>query len=67
MDFIERWFRVSPDNGSGTAELFVLFAALAIVVSAGAVLLSRLGVLRLPEKPVRSPSAAPLRPDTSSS
>ncbi len=32
MDFIERWFNLSPDNGSGATEaLFLLAAALLIV------------------------------------
>jgi hypothetical protein len=32
MDWIERWFDFSPDNGDGSLELLV-FVALAIVVS----------------------------------
>jgi len=32
MDFIERWFGVSPDNGDGTLEL--LYIAVAVVVVA---------------------------------
>lgn len=31
MDFIERWFGVSPDGGDGTAEVLYLCAAAAIV------------------------------------
>jgi hypothetical protein len=29
MDFIERWFHVSPDGGNGVLELTYLLAALA--------------------------------------
>ena len=62
MDFIERWFGVSPDNGSGTAELLVLSVALAVVIGAGAVLLSRLGLVRPRAKAAMEP---PSRPGTS--
>jgi hypothetical protein len=35
MDFIERWFHLSPDNGSGATEgLFLLGAVLLIVAVA---------------------------------
>jgi hypothetical protein len=34
MDFIEQWFHVSPDGGSGALELLYLAAALAVVLSA---------------------------------
>lgn len=37
MDWIERWFNVSPDNGDGTSELLVfvvlVLAAIALLVS----------------------------------
>jgi hypothetical protein len=33
MDFIERWFHVSPDNGSGSTEV-MYFVAIALVVVA---------------------------------
>lgn len=34
MDFVERWFGASPDDGSGTFELALLFAvALVTLVS----------------------------------
>ena len=33
MDWIERWFNVSPDNGDGTLELLV-FVVLFLVVAA---------------------------------
>jgi hypothetical protein len=37
MDWIERWFNVSPDNGDGTLELLVFvvlfLAAIALVAS----------------------------------
>ena len=32
MDFIERWFHVSPDGGAGTLELFCFAIALVIVM-----------------------------------
>jgi hypothetical protein len=65
MDFIERWFGVSPDNGSGTAELLVLLVASAVVVGAGALLLSRLGIVRSPAKaPYSRVVELPSRPDT---
>ena len=36
MDFIERWFHLSPDNGSGATEaLFILAAAALIAAVAG--------------------------------
>ena len=31
MDFIERWFGVSPDGGDGSLEVKLLIAALAIL------------------------------------
>ena len=31
MDFIERIFRVSPDNGSGALELLLLLAVLIVL------------------------------------
>jgi hypothetical protein len=33
MDFIEQWFGVSPDGGSGATEL--LYAAVAVVLVVG--------------------------------
>jgi hypothetical protein len=30
MDFIERWFGISPDGGDGSLEALYLFAALAV-------------------------------------
>jgi hypothetical protein len=30
MDFIERWFGVSPDGGDGTLELLYIAAGLAV-------------------------------------
>jgi len=38
MDFIERWFGVSPDGGDGTLELLYIGVAVLIL----AVLLSRI-------------------------
>ena len=38
MDFIERWFGVSPDGGDGSLELLWIAA---IVVAAGAVVLRK--------------------------
>ena len=32
MDFIERWFHLSPDNGSGTTEaIFIVVAAVLVI------------------------------------
>jgi len=36
MDWLERWFNVSPDNGDGTVELLV-FVVLVLVAAALAV------------------------------
>ena len=33
MDFIERWFHLSPDNGSGTTEALFLLAAVALIIA----------------------------------
>jgi hypothetical protein len=33
MDFIERWFHLSPDNGNGTTELLFLLVAVALVLA----------------------------------
>ena len=33
MDFIERWFHLSPDNGSGATEALFLLAAVAFIVT----------------------------------
>ncbi len=33
MDFIERWFHLSPDNGSGATELLFLLVAVAFVLA----------------------------------
>ena len=32
MDFVERWFGISPDGGSGTFELGAALAILAIIL-----------------------------------
>jgi hypothetical protein len=32
MDFIERWFGISPDGGSGTFEMFLLVGVLAVSI-----------------------------------
>jgi hypothetical protein len=32
MDFIERWFGLSPDGGDGTTELMYIIALVAIIV-----------------------------------
>jgi hypothetical protein len=49
MDFIERIFHLSPDNGSGVLEAAILVAALIIPIA--------FGILRLSRKrsPVREP------------
>jgi hypothetical protein len=33
MDFVERWFGLSPDGGSGTFEACVIFAMIACVLA----------------------------------
>ena len=33
MDFIERWFHLSPDNGSGVTEALFLLAVGALVLA----------------------------------
>jgi len=33
MDFVERWFGISPDGGNGTFEMLLLLAAGAMVVA----------------------------------
>jgi hypothetical protein len=33
MDFVERWFGISPDGGNGTFEMLLLLAAAAVVVA----------------------------------
>ena len=33
MDFIERWFHLAPDNGSGTTEALFLLAATAFIAT----------------------------------
>ena len=33
MDFIERWFHVSPDNGNGSTELMYLAAIVVVLVT----------------------------------
>ncbi|MER9526086.1 hypothetical protein NKI96_21245 [Mesorhizobium sp. M0292] len=33
MDFIERWFGVSPDGGNGTTEALYIIAGLVVVVA----------------------------------
>ena len=32
MDFIERWFHVSPDNGSGATEVMYVVAVAALII-----------------------------------
>ena len=31
MDFIERWFHVSPDGGNGSLEVLYIVAVLAVI------------------------------------
>ena len=33
MDFIERWLHISPDNGDGSLEAFMVAAAVFILIS----------------------------------
>lgn len=33
MDFIERWFHVSPDNGTGSTEAMYLAAIIVLLVA----------------------------------
>jgi hypothetical protein len=33
MDFIERWFGISPDGGDGSLEVFYLVAFVALIVA----------------------------------
>ena len=33
MDWIERWFNVSPDNGDGSLELLIFLALVAVAVT----------------------------------
>lgn len=33
MDFIERWFHVDPDAGSGVLEVLIIVAAVTCVVA----------------------------------
>lgn len=33
MDFIERWFKVSPDGGNGTLEMTLLIVALVALLA----------------------------------
>lgn len=33
MDFIERWFHVSPDNGNGSTEAMYLVAIAVLIVA----------------------------------
>lgn len=33
MDFIERWFRVDPDAGSGALEVLIILAVVTCVVA----------------------------------
>ena len=49
MDFIERWFGVSPDGGSGRLEMTVIIVAL--IVLAAAILIIKFRLWRSdPEK-----------------
>jgi hypothetical protein len=34
MDFIERWFGISPDGGDGTTEALYVLAVIAVLVVA---------------------------------
>jgi len=34
MDWIERWFGVSPDNGDGSLEMLIALCAIAAAVAA---------------------------------
>jgi hypothetical protein len=45
MDFIERWFGISPDGGNGTFELSLVFVT-ALAVVALACVPKLLGALR---------------------
>ena len=47
MDFIERWFGVSPDNGSGTLELTIVIVIL--VVLAAPILVRKIAARRVPK------------------
>jgi hypothetical protein len=47
MDFIEKWFGVSPDGGDGTTELMYLVVLIVVVVA-------------LPSRPELFRQAAPL-------
>jgi hypothetical protein len=33
MDFIERWFHVSPDNGSGSTEVMYIVAITVLLIA----------------------------------
>jgi hypothetical protein len=35
MDFIERWFNISPDGGSGLSESLILIVLIAIGLTVG--------------------------------
>jgi len=35
MDFIERWFGISPDGGDGSTELLYIIALLVLCAAAG--------------------------------
>ncbi len=41
MDFIERFFGISPDGGDGTAEVMIVVILVAVVAAAIAVYLRR--------------------------
>jgi hypothetical protein len=34
MDFIERWFHISPDGGNGTLEAFYIIAVFVVIIVA---------------------------------
>ena len=42
MDFIEKWFEVSPDGGSGATELLWIIALATVVAVAGGLVFLRL-------------------------
>jgi hypothetical protein len=46
LDFIERYFRVSPDSGDGTLEYFLFWGLLIILLAIAVAVLSRFWPLR---------------------
>ena len=54
MDFIERWFHLSPDNGSGTTEgMYVMALAASILVLLGQVRLAAVAKRWVGHFPIR--------------